>query len=72
MNHTAHIADGWELHMVGGTLYITSEANPDIQVALSRNALYSLIDYTQTALAQEREAEAVGKLLGYIKETQTD
>ena len=42
---TAAVYGGWEFHTVNGTLFITSEAEPDIQVALSPEAVKGLVEY---------------------------
>lgn len=41
----AMISSGWELHVVNGHLFITSEEDADVQVHLDAQAAYDLLEY---------------------------
>lgn len=41
----AIVSNGWEFHLVGGSLFITSEADPEKQVQLNEGAVKDLLVY---------------------------
>jgi hypothetical protein len=59
----ARIADGWEFCMVQGVLFLTSESDPDTQVALSPEALRELLLYLLEQLELQRKRHFVEVLV---------
>ncbi len=43
--HKALASGSWEYHLVQGTLYITSEKDPNNQVALTAREAWDLLEY---------------------------
>ena len=61
----AIIVAGYEFHMVNGKLFITSEENPDTQVALSPEAVKALVEYIYNTPHEDEPREA-SELVRYI------
>ena len=43
--HKSLTSGNWEYHLVQGVLYITSEKDPDNQVALTAREIWDLLEY---------------------------